>query len=331
MADAPNPSSTPASSPSAPTSAPSKAAPSAPSSPAPSSGAPSSAAPPTTAGMNTTSPQGASSTPDVKKAARKLQIKVDGEVEEVDLESLDDNELTKRFQMAKAANKRMQEAAEARKQFDKFYQTLEKDPLEALKSKNIDVRKLVEEQILREYEESQMQEPERKVLQRQRELEAREAKIKEMETQIQAKHQTELEERVFQETRNQFLTALESANLPRSDETLYMMADIARINLDNGIDVSPQQMAAEVKNRMQVMHTNIVKDLKGEQLAQYLGDSVVAEVLKFAVEKVKAQQNQQAFQPQAPSEKPIADFDAPDRPQRRQLDIREWRKYMKGR
>jgi hypothetical protein len=281
--------------------------------------------------MNTTSPQGASSTPDVKKAARKLQIKVDGEVEEVDLESLDDNELTKRFQMAKAANKRMQEAAEARKQFDKFYQTLEKDPLEALKSKNIDVRKLVEEQILREYEESQMQEPERKVLQRQRELEAREAKIKEMETQIQAKHQTELEERVFQETRNQFLTALESANLPRSDETLYMMADIARINLDNGIDVSPQQMAAEVKNRMQVMHTNIVKDLKGEQLAQYLGDSVVAEVLKFAVEKVKAQQNQQAFQPQAPSEKPIADFDAPDRPQRRQLDIREWRKYMKGR
>jgi hypothetical protein len=60
----------------------------------------------------------------------------------------------------------------------------------------------------------------------------------------------------------------------------------------------------------------------------YLGDDVVTKVLKFAVEKAKAMQNQTAFQASKPAEG-LADFDKEDRPQRRRQDLQEARKFWK--
>jgi hypothetical protein len=294
-------------------------------------------------------PQGASSLPadeqpqvkqegdgQSQKKPRKYQIKVDGKVSDIDLDSITDDELVKRIQMGTAAQRRMQEAAEMRKNVESLVELLKKDPIAALKdpSLGIDVRKMVEDQILKEYEESQMSEPERKARQLERQLQEREAKIKEFEAQREREAQVALKERVFQETQQQFVEALEQEGIPKSKETIYMMAEIALVNLDHGIELTPAQMASEVRNRIIGNHQHITKLLDGEALMKHLGDDVITKVLKYAVEKVKAQQNQQAGaafsgKPVAPTSDVANDLGTEERPKRRMQDLREWRKAMK--
>lgn len=292
------------------------------------------------AAQNTTAPQGANSvktdapavpgvteTPAEKKA-RKYQIKVDGQAREIDLDSMNDEELVKRVQLAEAAQRRMQEASEQRKQVESLFKLLKENPIEALKNPalGVDVRKMVEDQILREYEEAQLSEPERKAKELERQLQAREAKIQEYEQAKASEAQRQLEERVFQETQRQFVAALDAADLPRNQETIYMMADVARLNLENGIELSPAQMAAEVKDRLSQMHTHIVRGLDGEKLMSYLGDDVITKVLKYAVERVKAQENNTAFKPPvAQTENDLKTQTANDR----RRDMRDARKYFR--
>lgn len=290
--------------------------------------------------QNTTAPQGANSVktdapaaPGVaetqaEKKARKYQIKVDGQEREIDLDSMNDDELVKRVQLAEAAHRRMQEAAEQRKQVESLFKLLKENPIEALKNPalGVDVRKMVEDQILREYEESQLSEPERKAKELERQLQERERKIQEYEQAKASEAQRQLEERVFQETQRQFVAALDAADLPRNQETIYMMADVARLNLENGIELSPAQMAAEVKDRLTQMHTHIVRGLDGEKLMSYLGDEVITKVLKYALERVKAQENNTAFKP--PVQQPENDLKTQTANDRRR-DMRDARKYFR--
>jgi hypothetical protein len=241
-----------------------------------------------------------------------------------------DEEVVKQLQLADAAQRRMQEAAEQRKKVSSLFEMLKKDPLTALKDPSIgvDVRKLVEDQILREYEESQLDEPTRKTKQLERDLQAREAQIKEYEQRQQQQAQMQLEERVFQETQQQFVEALKSESIPQTRESLYMMAEIAQLNLENGIELSPAQLAAEVKDRMGGIHTHMIKGLEGDKLVAYLGEDVVTKVLKYAVDRVKSQQNQQAFQPPVAAD-PEDDFRGPQHSQRRRQNLQEAKKYWR--
>lgn len=291
MADSPAPT--------APAAAPASSGTAAPSAPAsaPSSGGSSGSVPATPHGVN---PQALdNATPAEARKARNLSIKVDGQVENIDIDSMDDATLTKQLQLAKAAQKRMQEAAELKKQQESFRDRLKKDPINALKDPEfgVDVRKMIEDQILREYEEQQMDEPTRKAAQMERALSEREAKIKAQEEAYQARETAALNERVFNETKTQFEKALSESGLPNNGHTIAMMAEVAQQNLEAGIEVEPAQLAAEVRERLSQTNAHVFKGMQGEQLAKYLGDSVITEVLKFAVERVKNQQNQAGYTP----------------------------------
>jgi hypothetical protein len=244
------------------------------------------------------------------KASRKLSIKVDGQVEDVDIDSMDDAELTKRLQFAKAASKRMQEAAEIKKQQEAFRERLKKDPVNALKDPEfgVDVRKMIEEQILREYEEQQMDEPTRKVKQMERAMAEREAQIAAKEQAYQERETTALNEKVFNETKAQFEEALSTGGLPNNGHTIGLMAQVAQECIENGIEASPAQLAAEVRNRLSEINSHVLKGMKGEQLAKYLGDEQITEVLRYAVERVKAQQNQAGYE--KPAEAPLSGDEA---------------------
>ena len=239
------------------------------------------------------------------KKARRLSIKVDGQTEDVDIDSMDDAELTKRLQFAKAAQKRMQEASEIKKQQEAFRERLKKNPVEALKDPEfgVDVRKMIEEQILREYEEQQMDEPTRKLTQQERALAERETKIAEQEAKYAEREQAAINERVFNETKQQFEQALQTGGLPNNQHTISLMAEVAQQHLEAGIDSTPAQLAAEVRERLGQINSFVLKGMKGEQLAKYLGDEQITEVLKYAVERVKALQNKQGYEkpPEAPA------------------------------
>lgn len=293
-------------------------------------------------------PQGASSvSPDEKPAstptetaaerkARLIKYKVDGAEKELNIDELDDLELTKRLQLSEAAQKRMAEAAEYRKAFESFREAVKKDPFAALKDEafGLDLEKLAEDRIMQKYQEQMAQEnltePERRALQLERELQTERQKLAQIQQAEEAKKQAEVEKQVFQETYTMFESALQQENVPRSRTTMRMMAEVAAQSLEHGIELTPAQLAAEVNSRLGEMNGHVLKGLKGEQLFKYLGDEVVKEVLKYSVERVR--QKSPSFVPKEdapprasaesePEEKKIA---------RKMQDLKAWRMYLRN-
>jgi hypothetical protein len=242
----------------------------------------------------------------------------------LDLDALTDEEHVQNAQWAKAARKRMQEAAEIKKSFKGLQEAIKKDPFSALRDPafgNLDIRKQVEDQLVREYQESQMDEPSRKAAALQRELEQERAKREEYESTAKARSQQQLEAQVFAETRKEFISALEATDLPKTKETLYLMAQVAQTALDNGIELSPQQIAGKVKERITGMHRSITGSLKGEALIKHLGDDVVKEVIRHSVAKAKGAK----ANPVAPPVKQNVE-EGEDRPKRKMPDYNKIRK-----
>ncbi len=215
---------------------------------------------------------------------RKYKLKVDGQERE---EELSDDEVTARLQKGTAAEKRMQEAAEVKKQFRAFQEAVKKDPVAALKDPafGLDLRKMVEDQIIQEYQNSLLPEPDQKELTYKRELEKRDAEIKAFKDAQATAQREAVEMQVYQETRRDFEAALEKENVPKTRRTLSLMAQIAKTAAENGVTLSPSQMAAEVNETLKADHQHVVSSLRGEQLATYLGPDVVKEILRYSVEK----------------------------------------------
>lgn len=275
--------------------------------------------------------QQAQETP-AEKAARIYKLKVDGVEEEVDLDSFDDMQLVKQLQMAKAASKRMQEAAEVRKAFKQFQENVKKDPLAVLKSKEfgeLDVRKMVEEQILREYEESQLPEETRKLKEMERLLQERENQLQEIHNRQLQEAQAAFEAKVEAETEAELISALEVSDLPKNRETLAVLAQVAKINLEHGLELTPQQLAAEAKARIARMHGAVTKVMKGPQLIQHLGEDVVKEVLRYKLQSAK-QQAQESMKAPTPQAQKLAPALGDERAPRQVKNARDFRKFVKG-
>jgi|SRR5579859_7499529 len=236
---------------------------------------------------------------------RKYKLRVDGGEQEL---ALSDDEISVRLQKGLAADKRMAEAAEIRKQFAAFREAVKRDPFGVLKDPafGIDLEAEAEKRLadkyrqqLREAQIAQAQtEEEKQRLKLQSDLDERERKLKEyadkekvwQEDQAQ-RAQAEMDQRVFQEIESDFMEALQAEGITKSYETLYMMAEIARLNLDHGIELTPRQMAAEVRGRVEAQNSKLEQavrsGLQGQDLLDYLGESTVKAVLQAAKAKLR--------------------------------------------
>lgn len=311
----------PPSAPSAPASAP--ATPAAPSAPA--------ASPNTQATPPAASAAPVGETPAEKKA-RIHRIKVDGVEEDLDLDKLTDEDHVKNAQWAKAARRRMQEAAETKKSFQAIVEQMKKDPFSLSKLhpefKDLDLRKAAEDRLVQEFQESQMDEPTRRANQLQRELEAERARTAEFENQQKTVKQQQLEERVFQETQRDFISALEASDLPKTKETLFQMAQVAQIAFENGLELSPRQIADEVKKKQAAMHQQLTRGLTGEKLINHLGPEVVRAVLQYSLDKAKGRLPGTPGATKPPVEQPAV-TDLPDKPERKPQDYQAARKFFR--
>ena len=221
------------------------------------------------------------------EARRKYRLKVDGKETEYEF---DDTEISTRLQKGLAAERRMQEAAAIKKADAEFRERVKKDPFAALSdpSFGLDLEALAEQRLAQKYQEALLPEQERRTLELQRQLEVRDAEIKAFHDERARVAQEALEQQVFQETEAAFEEALEVSGLPRTRETMYLMAKVARMNLDHNLDLTPKQIASEVKRQVSSIHQNAVRAMRGDALVQFLGADVVKEVLKMSVAKIRA-------------------------------------------
>jgi hypothetical protein len=259
------------------------------------------------------------------KKARKYQAKVFGEVEEVDLDAMSDEEILKHYQMSRAGSRAMQEKAQVFKQFDEFKKLIATDPFEAAKLFNVDLEKAAEERLARRYQEMTMPEPERKLLEAQREIEAYKQREAQREAQYKAEQARVHEERLIQETTEKFTAALKKAGLPESPQLMGVMANIAQINLDHGIELTVEQLASEVNKQVEGYGKLRVDAMDDEAFEKWIGEDRLKRLIKRSVERVRAKKAPAFKAPPAAQQA----TEEPSEKQRRQAQsLRDFRKFV---
>lgn len=296
--------------------------PSTPSSPAPAPAAKGGSLPPPDSRLakDGTPSTSAPETPAEKKT-RKLTLKVDGKEEVYDLDSAKDEDLVRDLQLSRAASARMSEAAKIRKQFTDFVDLAKRDPKAALSDPlfGLDLDKWSEQRLLERYKESQLSPEQLEAQKLKREIEAAKGETQKLKDAQSKREQEELDTKTGAEMEAQFKAALEKHKLPRNARTVELMAQIGWLNNQHGIDLSPEQMASEVKKYMKDTHDHFVGDMDEASLVEFLGEKNVKRLLKYSVAKVRG----------APKASPKQEPAQGEEPEKRQmLSPKQWRKLI---
>jgi hypothetical protein len=299
----------------------------APSAPAAASSAPSTPAAtpaPSEAAASSTSTPSTPAAP-VAPSKRQYKLKVDGQ--EV-VEELSDDEIPLRLQKAKAADKRFQEAADLQKKLQEAMERFIADPFEAsedpvFKERGLNMWELAEKKLAEKYRAEMLkaQDPkEFERVEREQALTKREQEIQKWQQEQKAQQQQAVEQHVAQETFNTFNSAIEKHGLPRDGETLAMMADIALLNLDHGIELTVDQLAQATKERLDGFSKKAksqFETMDGDALINELGPAVVEKVRNALLAKARAQRGQP--KPQAPT---ASAPEPEERPYRSESEVR---------
>jgi uncharacterized protein YacL (UPF0231 family) len=222
---------------------------------------------------------------------RKLKLKVDGEEFDEDFDPNDEESIVRNLQLAKVAQKRMQEYSSLQKEVVKFIEDLRKDPKTVLSDPRIglDVKKIAAEIIEQEIENSKKS-PE------QLELEKTRAEIKALKEGQERDKAEALEREKARLTEEQFerydievTAALASSDLPKSPYVVKKIADYMLIGLEANKDISPadvmplvrEEIMSDLKAMFDVMPEDVVEKLIGKSKF----DSIRKKNIKAAKEK----------------------------------------------
>jgi hypothetical protein len=227
---------------------------------------------------------------------RKLKLKVDGQELEEELPfDLDDNPeaveyMTRQLQLSKAAQKRMAESSQLQKEVKYFLEELRKNPKKVLAdpSIGIDVKQLaaqiIEEEIANAQKSPEQLEKERlenelKSLQEEREREREEAREKEF---------SRLQEMEYERYDTLISKAIETSDLPKSPYVVKKIADYMLLGLNEGIDVSPEDVLPLVRDEIQNDLREMFAVMPDEVIEKIVGKDVFNRVRKKNVAKAKS-------------------------------------------
>lgn len=233
-----------------------------------------------------------------KEAARirKLRLKVDGQELEEELPfELDDNPevveyMTRQLQLSKVAQKRMAEYNKLQKEAISLVEELRKNPRRVLSdpSIGIDVKQLaaqvIEEELANAQKSPEQLEKERlemelKSLQEEREREREESRQKEFER---------LQEIEYERYDTLISKAIETSDLPKSPYVVKKIADYMLLGLNEGIDVSPEDVLPLVRDEIQSDLREMFAVMPDEVIEKIVGKDVFNRVRKKNVAKAKS-------------------------------------------
>lgn len=235
---------------------------------------------------------------------KEITIKVDGKeiVRELPFEVDPNNEamleyLRKEAQLSTVSQKRMQEAAEARKaerklnnEMEQFLSTL-KDPnaLESILTElGHDTSQFAEDLLNKQIEEMQLTPEQRELQQLREEM----AKIKKAEeAAVEAKRQAEIkamEDKYAADFQRDIMEAMDNGNLSKDAYTIQKMANLMRVAIDNNIDVSFSDIVPIIKEEQTSNIRNVLSGMSAEDILGFLSDKTVNDiVLKKSPKKKK--------------------------------------------
>lgn len=255
----------------------------------------------------------------------KFQYVIDGEQVEEEVDFSDKEALKKRFQLGHAAQKRMAEAKAAKAKAYEIVKAFEDDPaniLERLGPKGLEAA----EKFLMKKIQEQMKSPEEREYEM---TKAELAKYKEQEKlakEAEEKQKISAQEAKYaQEFQATIISALEKTGLPKTPDLVKRMAYIMSKNLELGLDLSPEELAHEVRKDQQELIKSLSKDASVEQLLEMLGPDIANKIRKYDLEKLKLKRN-----PVLSPDKPEV-FENTEKRSKKPVSMDEWKAQIEER
>lgn len=256
---------------------------------------------------------------------RTRKIKVNGADEEVDEESLI-LAGTRAKQIEQAARRQWEEAQAVKRELDGFRNTWEQDPVAALEKLGPAARQAAEQFLLRELQREQVkaQDPEKFELMRQAEEAKRlRAQVEEAQRQQQEQQVKAQQEHFAGVIDQEFAAVMKEANLPKTTESVRLLAQEAMRLADLGVPPTRDQLQAIVpivREKIGKMAQSTLSGMEGEALLKFIGPDVRRRIRDAELALLK-----NSKKVSAPPPGPAARPENPRRP----LTQEEWRaKYM---
>lgn len=220
---------------------------------------------------------------------KKIKIKVDGEESEEEIDFDDEESLRKHLQLSKVSQKRMNEYSQLEKEVRHFIEELKKNPRKVLSDPTIgiDIKQLASQVIEEEIEnskktpqqlEKEKLESELRAMKEEREQERREAQRKEFER---------LEQQAAERYDTMITSALQKGELPKTPYVVKKIADYMYIGLQEGLDITPEDVLPLVKEEMQNDVRQMFSVLPENVIEQLLGVETINKLRKKRIDAVK--------------------------------------------
>lgn len=251
-----------------------------------------------------------------QKNVKKFKLKVDGQELEEEIDLADEESLKRHLQMSKAAQKRMSEAAKARRDAEELIGMFKGDIKSVLKQADklgkspAQVRKELEEYFAEQLEEEMLSPEQKAVKEAQRIIREREEEQKRAVQEREAREKQELQQRYAEDYDRKITEALSSGGVPKTARTVKRMAELMYKNLDMGLDLEPQHLATLVKEDYLNEMREMLGAADGDTLLKLLGDDTANKIRKADLARLKTSKS--LFE-----RKEVRPIQQPEQPQKR--------------
>lgn len=221
-----------------------------------------------------------------KEAFKPVKLKAGDQ--EMEVGSLE--ELTRIAQKGFGAEKKFQEAAKIRQQAENILQAIQDNPLELMKHPSLREKfeAAAEELIWEKIQKEQMSAEERELMESKAELERYRKAEQERQQAERQRQQQELQEKYRADYQRQFIEALETGGVPKSDWSVQRMALYMKQALAQGMkNITPKDVVSYVKRDWMKAQADLYGSLDGDRLIETLGADVVEKIRKADVSKFK--------------------------------------------
>lgn len=225
-----------------------------------------------------------------REMKRKFKLKVDGEEVEEEIDWSDEEGLKQKLQLAKVAQKRMQENALLKKDVESFVQSFQQDPVNAMKHLGVNFDDLAEQYVNSKLEELEKSPEE---LEREKQLKELEDLKKEREELQKAKENAEMErlrEKHAMEIDNDIDSALSDNDfqLPKSPYVVKRVAETMMLAMQKGYnDVRAKDVLPIVQKQLHNDFQEMFGRMPEDVIEQVLGKGNLDRLRKKRIEKAK--------------------------------------------
>jgi hypothetical protein len=254
-------------------------------------------------------------------AAERWKLKTDGEEEEYDPTDPEHKAKLQRYaQLGRAGHKRLEEAAKIRKEAEGVLQALERDPLGTLERLGLDVDGLAESRLRARLEREQMTPEQRREAEERQRHETERQKFEREKAEWETQRAEALKAHYGQQLEKTLMDAVQAGGFPATPPVVARLAQLHRANLLGGIELSPDELAAHLRDDLAAETASILHGLDAPRLLALLGKETADKIRKHDVEQLRKKPAAPQAQPK-PTPRP-----EPKPEQMREVD---WDAYMR--